>query len=144
MKWAVGLCFAGLLIGCASTGSSIHTALAPAIESGVTEADCDTTCSEQWQRAQLWLAKHSKWKIQTATDAIIQTFNPTGYDPSYGFSVTKEPLGGGRYRITMELACGNPFGCSPKSEDVRAAFYYYVQTGNDLLAGIGNLGGGIR
>ena len=98
-------------------------------------------CTDMWQRAQLWVANHSKWKIQTATDVLIETFNPIGYQPSYGFSVTREPLGNGRYRISMALHCGNPLGCDPKATDVLAAFNYYVASGRDVLAGIGNLSG---
>jgi hypothetical protein len=111
----------------------------------LTEAVCDdANCDECWERAQLWIVKHSKWKIQTATNVLIQTYNPTGSDPSYGFTVTKEPAGNGRYRITIEMSCGNMFGCSPKAEDVERAFYHYVIHGEDLLVGVRGLGGGIR
>jgi hypothetical protein len=98
-------------------------------------------CTEQWQRAQLWIANHSKWKIQTSTDVVIQTFNPVGMEASYGFAVSREPLGEGRYRITMKMACGNALGCNPSADDVTAAFYHYVASGTDILVGAGNLSG---
>jgi hypothetical protein len=103
---------------------------------------CDSGCASEWQRAQLWVAKHSRWKIQTATDVLLQTYNPSGYEPTYGFTATKEPLVGGKYRISLAMDCGNPLGCDSRREDIQAAFYYYVATGNDVLAG--QRVGGIR
>ncbi len=128
------------LMGCATVSTRLQSALAPAANIG-DSVTCQNECKAEWQRAQLWLAKHSKWKIQTATDVLIQTFNPTQYDPSYGFSVMKEPVGSGTYVIRMELFCGNLFGCDPKPLDVKKALFYYVKTGVDLLQGQGYLSG---
>jgi hypothetical protein len=127
-----------LVAGCASTNSRLNVALAPAANIG-NSVDCVAGCREEWERAQLWLVKHARYKIQIATDVLIQTFNPPQSEPEYGFSITKEPAGGGRYAIRMEMACGNMFGCNPKPIDVRNAFYYYAKTGTDLLAGQGYL-----
>jgi len=82
----------------------------------------------------LWIVKHSKWKIQTATDVLIETYNPTGDDPSYGFTATKEPIGSGQYTIKLGLDCGNMLGCDPRQADIVAAFNYYVASGTDVLA----------
>lgn len=134
-----------IAVGCGSTtNKAMLTALEPATGIGP-QVICDSTnASLYWQRAQLWLAKHSRWKIQTATDVMIQTYNPGNYEPSYGFTAMKEPIAGGQMRITIEMVCGNALGCDPKAEDVRRAFLYYVQTGTDLLEGVGRLGGGIH
>jgi hypothetical protein len=77
------------------------------------------------------------------TDVLIQTYNPREHDPSYGFTVIREPSGGS-YTIRLGLNCGNMFGCTPEPAHVRQAFFYYVKTGRDLLAQAGNPGGGIR
>lgn len=95
---------------------------------------CDTNCTTSWERAQLWLVKHSRWKVQTATDVLIQTYNPPDNDPSYGFTATREPVGGGRYTITLALHCANFIRCDPAKPDVVAAFNHYVATGEDVLA----------
>ncbi len=64
---------------------------------------------------------------------LIATFNPT--DATYGFTAIKEPAGDGRKRISLTMMCGSQMlGCSPLAADVSRAFYYYVQTGTDLLA----------
>lgn len=131
-------------VGCSSTSLKVRSALEPARDIG-TEVICEKDqCQEYWQRAQVWIAKHSYWKIQTATDVTIVTYNPTRRDASYGFTVIKEPGVFDMQIITIRMNCGNMFGCSPKPEDVQRAFLYYVKTGIDLLIGIGYLGGAIN
>ena len=124
------LILALLAVGCSSTSKPATVALAdvPAREAVTCSGD---DCSLCWDRAQLWLVGHSKWKIQTATNAVIQTFSPAGSEPSYGFTVTKEPDGTGAHRIRLSMSCGNMLGCSPKPVDVARAFYHYVETGED-------------
>ncbi len=128
-----------IFFGCASTSPRLAAALAPAAGIG-NNVSCQEGCREEWERAQLWIAKHSMWKIQTATDVLIQTFSPMRQETSYGFSIMKEPAGSGNYTIIMDLQCGNALGCSPKPIDVRNAFYYYVKHGKDLIAGQGYMG----
>jgi hypothetical protein len=134
---AIVIMMAMVLFGCSPVSNRLQSTLAPTANIG-DSITCQNGCKQEWERAQLWIAKHSKWKIQTATDVLIQTFNPTEGDPSYGFSITKEPTGSGSYVIRMELACGNMFGCDPKPLDVKNAFYYYVKTGVDLLPAVGS------
>jgi hypothetical protein len=127
------------LAGCEATISKrlqAPLAAASAVDSPVTCQPCTT----EWQRAQLWLTAHSKWKVQTATDVVLSTYSPVDADVSYGFTVTKEPLASDRYRITVRMQCGNPLGCDPLAPDVRRSFYHYVRTGDDLLIGAGYLG----
>jgi hypothetical protein len=130
-----------LAAGCVTVANDrLAPVLAPAANIG-NSVECNSDCKDEWERAQFWLAKHSKWKIQAATNILVQTYNPIQSEPSYGFSVTREPLGGGQYSIRMEMTCGNMFGCFPTPIDVKNAFYYYVKTGNDLLVNQGYLGG---
>ena len=124
--------FVGLSACVSSTSSELSTALAPAASVG-TWVECDSGCKIEWQRAQLWLAKHAPTKVQSATDVQLQTYNPPEQHAWYGFSIMKEPIGGDRYKISATLGCGNFIGCSPKAVDVRNALLYYVKTGDDLL-----------
>jgi hypothetical protein len=118
------------------TSPALVTALAPAA-GYATGVECDaTTCKERWERAQIWVAKHSMFKIQTATDVLIQTFG-TQNDVRYTFSVTKEPLGGGKYRIVAEVVCGswNIHMCRPpEMPELRTAIHYFIATGEDVFA----------
>lgn len=129
--------------GCASKTSAPMLAALAAVPAVPTPSVCDaTSCKEQWERAQVWVAKHSRWKIQTATEVQIATFNPTGdvaERASYGMSVLKEPAEGGRSRITLSLSCGSTspmISCDPKPVDIQRAFYHYIQTGKDVLEGL--------
>lgn len=128
---------AALVSGCASIddpGSPLAAALEQTNGTPLL-VECSGNCKTEWERAQLWLVKHSAWKIQSATDVLLQTYSPVNSEPSYGFIITKEPIAGGRYNINMSLHCGNLFGCSPRPVSVLKAFAYYVTTGTDVLAG---------
>lgn len=70
-------------------------------------------CRAKWEAAQIWVSRNAGMKIQTVTDVLIETYNPTGGDPSLGVRVVKEPLGGGAYRLVVTLWCDNLFGCVP-------------------------------
>lgn len=133
-----------LLVGCArATSPDLLAALAPA--PAATQFLCGgENCNLAWQRAQLWISKHSRWKIQTATDVLIQTYNPSANSPTYGFTVSEEPMEPGTYRITIQIVCGNLLGCNPRPEDIARAFYYYLDSGKDLLAIYGDVGLGIH
>jgi hypothetical protein len=122
------------LLGCINrTSQALDQALIPYMWVPAT-ADCEgADCADMWQRAQVWVAKHSKWKLQTATDVLLQTYSPATADVSYSFNILKEPTGAGRYSIRMGMSCGNIFGCSPSQDQVRRAFIYYVMKGKDLL-----------
>jgi len=79
------------------------------------------------------------WKIQSATDVVLQTYAPINHEVSYGFAVTREPSVDG-YRIGMTLQCGNLLGCDLQPADVRRAFYHYVVSGQDVLGNLGYVG----
>lgn len=62
-----------LASGCAMTSpqvASVLDSLPPA--EPVTCQDSST----EWDRAQLWIVKHSEYKVQSATNVMIQTYNP--------------------------------------------------------------------
>ena len=112
-----------------------------------TTAVCEYgACKEYWERAQVWVAHHSLWTIQTATDVLIQTGSPGAGDLGYAFTVTRDPLGEGRYRIVVDPYCAGTAGsdCTPSPRDVARAFYHYVLTGEDVLAGAPSVGNGVR
>jgi hypothetical protein len=128
---------ASALVGCSTIdqpGGRLYEALLPAQNVG-DSVECASGCKSEWERAQLWLSRHSKWKLQSVTDVVLTTYNPVNSEVSYGFEVTREPVSEGRYVVRMALQCGNMLGCDPSPVSVRNAFYYYVKTGQDLLAG---------
>lgn len=57
-----------------------------------------------WGRATQYVVKHSDMKIQTASDNLIQTYNPID-GAKIGFTITRVPLGD---EVEYEVACVSP------------------------------------
>ncbi|MFL5560740.1 MAG: hypothetical protein ACJ79K_04610 [Gemmatimonadaceae bacterium] len=129
MKRSVLAVFLLVLCACPATKLDVGPA------TGAPPATCNSGCTAEWERAQLWIVNHSRLKIQLATDVTIQTYNPPDNSTDFAFSATKEPIGGDSYRITLGMGCVNLISCGSRPEDIKAAFNYYVSTGTDILAG---------
>lgn len=63
-------------------------------------------CAVAWRRAQVWVVQNAGMKIQTATDAVIQTYNAPTYSTRWAFQVLREPQGGGAERFNFSASCG--------------------------------------
>ena len=134
MRTVTNLAIVAGLLGCQSTNPPLPAVLAPTAATPL-YAECESeTCDARWERAERWIAKHAKTRVQLVTSAVIRTQHPTQSD-DYLFWVRREPADSGRARITLELLCGDQRGCSPAAGEVRGAFVHYVLTGEDLLAG---------
>ena len=90
----------------------------------------DKDCSLYWQRAQFWVANNSAWKIQSATDTLISTYNPTPNSPMTAYQVSKLPKGDGTARIFIKPYCDNVFGCQPKPYEAVVSFKRFVKNGS--------------
>jgi hypothetical protein len=78
-----------------------------------------TECDLFWQRTQVGIAKHADWRIQTATDVVIQTFGPGAHSPSLAYMATRQNNSDGSGRISINANCDNMFGCQPaRSEGI--------------------------
>lgn len=69
-------------------------------------------CERMWVSAQSWVATRCGMKIQTATDAVIQTYTAVDGNLSLHCSVVKEPIGSDGYILSITTGCGNLFGCA--------------------------------
>jgi hypothetical protein len=119
----IGLMGSLALAGCASSG--VSTVSPEALQAPVCASTAE--CNDAWRRAQVYVASHSGYKIQTATDSIIQTFGPADSSPDIAFQVTRQPMGGGREQIVASAICDNIFGCIPKTGEAIAGFNAYVK-----------------
>jgi hypothetical protein len=119
----LGTFFVVVVVGCVPP--------TPTLSPVAATVECDSGCKTEWERSQIWLAKHSAMKIQTATDVLLQTYTSTGTGTDADYTIIKEPIGAGRYRISVRTHCANMFGCVPKEEDSRAALLRYIRTGED-------------
>ncbi|MFC1595651.1 hypothetical protein ACFL3X_01930 [Gemmatimonadota bacterium] len=79
--------------------------------------------ADAWGRAQSFIGRFSSMKLQTVTDYVIQTFNPSESDVSYGYYVTKTPLGD-EIQYTIQCNCGNMFGGADANQNGRILAYY--------------------
>ena len=86
-------------------------------------------CSLMWERATYFVNANAGFKLQVHNDTIIQTYNPSEHSPRLAFSISKEPLGGGKYQIWTKAWCANMFGCNPDTNVAIAKAKLYMRTG---------------
>lgn len=79
-------------------------------------------CDRWWRTAQVWAVKNAGFKVQVATDAILQTFNATPGVAGYSVQISRapEPTGGEVFEI--EAKCGWPGHCDRAYETFIADF----------------------
>jgi hypothetical protein len=68
-------------------------------------------CDMIWQRAQLWIGKNSSYRMQTVTDVVIQTYGPFDSKTELAYRAYREPLPGGKAKISFKVLCDNWIGC---------------------------------
>ena len=107
------LILAATLAGCAISPSMDEQMNRAEFERTIPTCDGEQDCNAKWEAAQLWVVHNAGFKIQTATNVLIETYNAVGGSSSIAARVTKEPLGGGRYKIVVRTFCDNMFGCTP-------------------------------
>src|SRR4051812_2232264 len=94
-----------MVVGCAYRGPppmSEADAAELAVPLTCTGAD---ECQKLWRRAQVWVIQNSGYKIQIATDAVVETFNPRDYSLVWGFSLTRMPGNGNEETIELTPTC---------------------------------------
>lgn len=110
--------FAALMCSCAVTPSPEVQAKRERIEATRPTCEGEKDCMAKWDAAQLYVVKNANYKIQSATSVLIETFNPGEADTGIAMSVTREPLGAGRYKFVAHAWCNNVFGCIHPPVDV--------------------------
>ena len=114
-----------LLAGCSTTGQisgeTMEQATAPL--TCTNKAECDAW----WARAQVWVINHSEYKLQTVTDAIIQTDGPSGGKRALAYQITKTPSNEGTATIGFAAHCDNMLGCEPNPWKAGADFKQFVR-----------------
>lgn len=122
MKIAITLLAAcAILAGCATPSPEREAKMA---EARRTTPICrsEKDCAAKWDAAQLWIVKNAGYKIQTATNVVIQTYNSVNGDVGLQVQVTREPVGDGSYRIVALINCDNVFRCSQPLADALLDF----------------------
>jgi hypothetical protein len=83
-------------------------------------ADCDA----KWSRAKAWITDHSKYKVETSSETLMQTSGPTTFetDPSLKYKVAKIAMGPREYTIEFTGGCDSIFACTPTVQAAQAEF----------------------
>lgn len=87
------------------------------------KAECDLW----WQRAQTWVTSHSKYKVEAATDTLIQTAGPDGGKRALAYQITRTPNPDGTATIGFAAHCDGSLGCKPNPWEAGADFKQYVR-----------------
>ena len=111
-----------ILAGCASPSTNDLTPDDVAQLQEPLECQGKAACDLMWRRAQLWVAQHSGYKIQLATDVIIETHNARDYSLRWAMRVIRDPITAERDRISLIPSCGNAPLCSGSASKLDAEF----------------------
>lgn len=94
----------------------------------------DTTeCQKAFALAQIFVSEKSDMKIQVATEAIIETYNPTEYNKT-GLKVIKIPKKGSSSEILLTVSCREEikgsYGdeCEDKRLEIYLTFPEFIQS----------------
>ncbi|MFP3563760.1 hypothetical protein [Paraburkholderia sp. SIMBA_030] len=84
-------------------------------------------CDAWWQRAQTWVTSHSTYKVEFATDTLIQTAGPDGGKRALAYQITRAPNPDGTSTIGFAAHCDGSLGCKPNPWEAGADFKLYVR-----------------
>jgi hypothetical protein len=109
LRISIVLASALALSGCITAEQQASVAEPPKPITCRAGADCQT----KWSRAKAWVAEHSKYKMETSTDSLIQTSGPTTFETeaSPAYKVTKIATGPNEYAIEFAGGCDSIFTC---------------------------------
>ncbi len=83
-------------------------------------------CDAKWARAIDWVKANSSYDIQTSTDMSVVTAGPYPHTQYSAFTLTRQPLAHGLFRIAMASKCDDTFQCDPAGTDLQASFVHAV------------------
>lgn len=92
------------------------------------ECDSKTQCDLLWRRTQAWIAQTSGYKLQVATDTVIETYNAGKWSTTWAFQALREPIDEKRDRINLVANCGSAPLCTRSAAQVIADFRRAMRT----------------
>lgn len=114
------LCTAALMAACASTPplspSQYREVYTPLTCEGADE------CGKLWRRAQIWVAENAGFKIQVATDAVIETYSAPAYSSKWAMRLVRIPREGAKEELQLTLSCGQVPLCGAPEERMLLRF----------------------
>lgn len=100
----------------------------------------DAESALAWNRAKIWIAAYSDYKLQTVDEALLETYTPSSRDIAvrYGYQATRLREPDGRWRFSVRRFTGNQFAGDLAHARMQA-LVHYMRTGQDCPG----CGGGI-
>lgn len=127
-KYVLSVSLALLLTGCATQNAGKNMSADDQLElNAPLYCEGEKQCKDAWERAMYYVTTNSGYKIQTANDMLIQTYNPTPTDTKLAWQITKKPLGNSKYQIMTSAWCNNVFGCYPDAYEAILAAKRYIK-----------------
>ena len=129
-SWTTLVAVALVLVGCATTPD--NPTLSPeAVEPLVCKGK--DQCDLYWQRAQVWVATNSTYRIQIANDTLIETYGPFGSKVDLAYRITKVPSTKDEARITILANCDKFIRCYPTRTDAIVSFKRFVRQADSIV-----------
>ncbi|MFJ1302778.1 hypothetical protein ACILG0_22685 [Pseudomonadota bacterium AL_CKDN230030165-1A_HGKHYDSX7] len=124
---------AAVLSGCAMLYPDPKESLSPELRTALdTPLICkgEAECKLMWERGIYYVANNSRWQMVAQTSNLIETDSVPRGSPHLSYSITREPLGGGSYRIATQAWCGGSERfCKPNAPEAIARAKLYMRTG---------------
>lgn len=79
-------------------------------------------CDTMWAKAQIFVAQNAGYKIQVATDFIIETYSTSQLSNGFSIRVIKTPLGDGKFQLILTTSCGEYPGICGNPVYIQARF----------------------
>lgn len=79
-------------------------------------------CDDLWRRAQIWVLNNSGYKIQVATEVVIETYNPGLSSTTFAIRLTRELQPDGTERMEIMADCGKYPMCHETRPKLTARF----------------------
>lgn len=129
MKIIYALSLTLAITGCAMTPGQSQVdrlALQARVRDTIPVCTSPTECQNKWEAAQVWIIKNAGYKIQTATSAVIETYNAVGGSTEFHMLLLKESIGDGKYQLNLAVNCDNMFGCKKEPYQAIMDFNNYI------------------
>lgn len=105
------LALAALLAGCSIPAAT--QALIDEYNSTIPTCSAGPDCQAKWQAARIWVTGTASYGIRVANEDRIETYDADSTRAGTAMQVIREPLGGDRYRILVNIDCFAISGCLP-------------------------------
>lgn len=108
----IGMACTMLLLGACSISAETQ-ALIDEYDRTIPECEGAADCTGKWEAAYNWVIETPSYGIRVANENRIETYDADSTRAGTELRVTRESLGGDRYRFIVDIDCFANRGCPP-------------------------------